>query len=327
MVLPLIPLALIASGAVTGAAGAAAGAWGAYKMHQARNDVAEATEKHEEARAAAEKRAEETNARLRWHGQVQEEALQDVVARMSEFIRRNQRQVNETLKLLVDGVDVHVNELGPAVGLQQEALTLLAGVVGAGATGVGAAAGATGVATAVGAASTGTAIGSLSGAAAQSATLAWFGGGSLAAGGGGVALGATALNFVTIGPAVLVGGLVLNTQGEKALTEAQKFVAEAEIAVADLQAMSSKFDAVDERVNELQSILAELVDRAAQALDELEDVDFDGIVHATLFQKAMGLTVAVRDVATTPPVDDEGDLNARSGGLKFKYREYLNGQQ
>lgn len=327
MVLPLIPLALIASGVVTGTAGAAAGAWGAYKMHQARNDVAEATEKYEEAREAAEKRADETNVRLRSHGQVQEEALRDVVARMSDFIRRNQRQVNETLKLLVDGVDVHVNELGPAAGLQQEALSLLAGVVGAGATGAGAAAGATGLVTTLGAASTGTAIGSLSGAAAQSATLAWLGGGSLASGGGGVALGATALNFVTVGPALLVGGLVLNTQGEKALTEARKFVAEAEIAVADLQAMRSKFDAVDERVKELQSILDELVDRATQSLDELEAVDFDGIVHASLFQKAMGLIVAVRDVATTPPVDDAGDLNARSADLTFKYREYLNDEQ
>jgi hypothetical protein len=46
-----------------------------------------------------------------------------------------------------------------------------------------------GVATTFGVASTGTAISSLTGAAANSAALAWLGGGSVAAGGGGVAAG------------------------------------------------------------------------------------------------------------------------------------------
>lgn len=327
MVLPLIPLALIASGALTGSAGVAAGGRGAHKMHQARRDVSAATRKYERARTTSEKRARATNEQLRAHGQVQEDALRAVVGRMSEFIRRNQRQVNETLKLLVDGVDVHVNELGPSESLQAEALSLLAGVAGAGATGAGAAAGATGVVTAVGVASTGTAIGSLSGAAAESATLAWLGGGSLASGGGGVALGATALNFVTVGPALLVGGLVLNTQGEKALTKACKYVADAEVSSRKLLAMGGKFEAVDRRVEELQGILADLVEHATVAMDQLEAVDFDSVVHAPFFQRAIGLTVAVRAVATTPPVDDEGDLNERGADFKVKYREYLNDQQ
>lgn len=48
-----------------------------------------------------------------------------------------------------------------------------------------------------GAASTGTAISSLSGAAATNATLAWLGGGSLAAGGGGMAAGSVVLGTIT----------------------------------------------------------------------------------------------------------------------------------
>lgn len=51
-------------------------------------------------------------------------------------------------------------------------------------------------AAALGTASTGTAISSLSGAAAQSATLAWWGGGSLASGGLGMAGGAAALTGI-----------------------------------------------------------------------------------------------------------------------------------
>jgi len=45
------------------------------------------------------------------------------------------------------------------------------------------------VATTFGTASTGTAISALSGAAAESAALAWLGGGTLAAGGGGMTAG------------------------------------------------------------------------------------------------------------------------------------------
>ena len=66
----------------------------------------------------------------------------------------------------------------------------LAGGVGAG---VLTALGAYGAVQAFGIASTGAAIGGLSGAAANSATLAWFGGGALAAGGLGIAGGTAVL--------------------------------------------------------------------------------------------------------------------------------------
>ncbi|MDF5718281.1 MAG: hypothetical protein PUP93_31545 [Rhizonema sp. NSF051] len=68
---------------------------------------------------------------------------------------------------------------------------------GAAAAGYG---GAITVATSVGVASTGTAISTLSGAAATNAMLAWFGGGAIAAGGGGMALGAAVLGGITVLP-------------------------------------------------------------------------------------------------------------------------------
>jgi hypothetical protein len=60
-------------------------------------------------------------------------------------------------------------------------------------------------------ASTGTAIGSLSGAAATNAALAWLGGGTLAAGGGGIATGAAIVGAVTtagLGVAVVGAGVI-----------------------------------------------------------------------------------------------------------------------
>lgn len=70
------------------------------------------------------------------------------------------------------------------------------------------------VATTFGAASTGTAISTLSGAAATNATLAWLGGGALAAGGGGTAAGTALLAMAgpigwTIVGATLLTSIVL----------------------------------------------------------------------------------------------------------------------
>ena len=95
---------------------------------------------------------------------------------------------------------------------------LLGGLGGAavGTAGGFAAAGATTAAVmALGTASTGAAIGSLSGVAATNATLAVLGGGALAAGGGGMALGTTILGATTLGVGLLVGGVIFNVTGSK----------------------------------------------------------------------------------------------------------------
>ncbi|UVJ40560.1 hypothetical protein [Arthrobacter sp. CJ23] len=73
------------------------------------------------------------------------------------------------------------------------------------------------VATTFGTASTGTAISTLSGAAATNATLAWLGGGALAAGGGGTAAGSALLAMAgpigwTIAGATLLTSIVLFTK-------------------------------------------------------------------------------------------------------------------
>ena len=96
------------------------------------------------------------------------------------------------------------------------AAIILGGLGGAavGTAGGFAAAGATTAAVmALGTASTGTAIATLSGAAATNATLAALGGGALAAGGGGMALGSAILGGATLGVGLLVGGIIFNITG------------------------------------------------------------------------------------------------------------------
>ncbi len=102
---------------------------------------------------------------------------------------------------------------------------LLGGLGGAalGTAGGFAAAGATTAAVmALGTASTGTAIASLSGVAATNATLAALGGGAIAAGGGGMALGSTILGATTLGVGLLVGGIIFNIAGGAISNKADK---------------------------------------------------------------------------------------------------------
>ena len=80
------------------------------------------------------------------------------------------------------------------------------------------------VATTFGTASTGTAISALSGAAAQSAALAWIGGGALSVGGGGVAAGNALLAMAgpigwTIAGASLLTSILLFTKSKAKLNK------------------------------------------------------------------------------------------------------------
>lgn len=105
----------------------------------------------------------------------------------------------------------------------------IVGYVGASAAGagVGAAAGGAAAAALYGAAamwatsSTGTAIAGLSGAAATSATFAWLGGGSLAAGGLGIAGGTAVLTGVIAAPVLLAAGVAASVKGRSLRKQAQ----------------------------------------------------------------------------------------------------------
>ncbi|WP_442603622.1 hypothetical protein [Paenibacillus sp. KN14-4R] len=86
-------------------------------------------------------------------------------------------------------------------------------------SGVGTAVGAWALVSALGSASTGTAIASLSGIAATNATLAWFGGGALAVGGGGMAAGSVVLGGLVLLPALAVLGVFSHMSANKKIKE------------------------------------------------------------------------------------------------------------
>ncbi len=265
--------------------------------------------------------AKRTNKRVAKLGEHQVQAQASVI-RLAEWLKRHERQVAESVPLLMDGLDVQIHEVQELGSLVPGGLDLLSGIVQSGATGVAVATGIPAAVTGLATASTGVAISGLTGVAAESATLAWLGGGSLAAGGGGMALGATALNFVTIGPSLLVGGLLLNGKGEKALTSANAYKADVGVAVAKHRAFEGILKAVDNRVAELRDILQALVERADAAFSDLDAREFDSARDVEAFQLAVALAVATKDVVNTPALDEKGALNSETERIVVTYKEY-----
>lgn len=320
MVLPLIPAVLIAVGAVTGGSGATLGGLGVLDFKKAANRRKAAIAKYEERCEQSERNVGFTNDLLSALGREQQQALTDVVLRMRDFLVRHEKQVRDSERLLVEGIDAESNQV-PGLGrLQVDPVAWVGGAIGSTVAWAGTSTGVGALAGAIGSASTGTAISALSGVAAENALLAWLGGGSVAAGGGGMALGGMALNFVTMGPALLVGGLVAKGQGTKEVTKAKDAEAKVEVAIAKLDETDARLAAIDARADELNSVLGELTARAVNALDHLESEPFEPSLHAGRFQRAMTLAVAVKDVAAAPVIDEAGDLTEQSADLTVKYR-------
>ena len=106
-----------------------------------------------------------------------------------------------------------------------------------------------------GLATTGTAISSLSGAAATNATLAWFGGGSLAAGGGGMAAGTLILGGI-VGVVALTGaGIFSHIKAGKKIKEIAEKENDIIKAIDKLKEVELKMDLIEKRANEIISIL------------------------------------------------------------------------
>lgn len=98
---------------------------------------------------------------------------------------------------------------------------------------------------AFGVASTGTAIGSLSGVALTNATLAWLGGGSIAAGGFGVAGGMVALGGIVLAPVAVFGMFMGAKKGTKALAEAEEYEAKIDALVEKIDTLIEELKLID----------------------------------------------------------------------------------
>lgn len=121
-------------------------------------------------------------------------------------------------------------------------------------------------------ASTGAAISGLSGVAAANATLAWFGGGALSAGGLGMAGGAWILGSIVTGPVLAIGGMVMSAKSKEALAKAKAQTAESGKAVEQMKTIEAATSLIQSRAEQIFQILHGLWEELRQVLPQLETI-------------------------------------------------------
>ncbi len=209
-----LPFVIGALSAVAGAAGVGCAVQGGKKMKAANNTMELAKNKQERVLNHLNKKNEETTNFLDKLGKHELEIL-TTFDDFSSIIEKIQgRPVFNSYKR--EGVKLPEYEAEELKKISAGAGILLGTVGGAAAgslCGYAAAGATTSAVMAFGTASTGTAIPTLSGAAATNAAMAALGGGSVASGGGGMALGSMVLSGATLGAGLLVGGLIVNVTG------------------------------------------------------------------------------------------------------------------
>lgn len=200
----------------------------------------------------------------------------------------------------------------------------VAGGVAAGAVGGALTAlGAYGAATTFASASTGTAIAALSGAAASNATLAFFGGGSLAVGGLGVAGGMAVLGGLVAGPALMVMGMITGAKSQEKLENALSNKAQADEIVESLNAASAQCSAIRRRTYMFYNLLAHLDSYFLPQIWKMQDIiENEGTDYRSYkpdskkaIAAAASTACTIKAVLDTPILTVEGELTESSGKL------------
>lgn len=139
------------------------------------------------------------------------------INQISKNLQTREREFYEG-KLENDLSKIDFNSIESTISLGESAISASKGV----STGISTAVGAWALVSTLGTASTGTAIAGLSGAAATNATLAWFGGGAIAAGGGGMALGTMVVGGIIAVPALAITGVFNHINANKKIKEVEE---------------------------------------------------------------------------------------------------------
>ncbi|MBR6664954.1 MAG: hypothetical protein IKL22_04455 [Lachnospiraceae bacterium] len=318
-----IPLLFIAAGVGTGLLGVG-------KSIKAGIDQKDANETNSAARSKIEHSKEKVNICRKNCGKAIDNLGQRKIAILDGSIKDFIKEF-EMLNHVELSESVGLNELHKMVldkksfselkELQGMATSMVGGLASGAMAGALTAFGAYGAAGALATASTGTAIASLSGAAATNATLAFFGGGSLAAGGLGMAGGTAVLGGLVAGPALAVLGFVVGAKASKNLDEAYANWAKAKEFEEEMNAVADLCNGIRRRsamfnrfLIRLQTVFDPLIYEMTQIIEN-KGTDFRVFSEdeKKCIASAMSLAGAIKAILDTPILDDEGNMTEESG--------------
>ena len=322
MALPLIPIIL-------GAAAVGTGGWGLFKGGKALADNSKANDVNERARRLQKYITD----RLQQARDKSKDALERLGSKklhvcegsVSKFV---------TLFDMIKNIELAESEGMDELGkfridkqnfAQLKEISILAssfakGTLGGAVAGGAVAFGAYSAAGAFAAASTGTAIAGLSGAAATNATLAFFGGGALAAGGLGVAGGMAVLGGVVAGPALLILGAVMGAKASENLNNAYSNLAKVQEAEAEVNVLVAACNGIATRADLFTRVLAKLELLVLPQINALAGIiKGEGTDYAKYSESSkkgiaalLSTMKAIKAILDTPLLSESGSLTPES---------------
>lgn len=313
-----IPLIIGAVAAAAGIYGAAKGVSGAMDHSNAKDINNDARSLVDSANLKVEEQRKATNAVLEDYGQRKLRAFNGVVA---EFIETFERLKNIELSQSPELDKLNAGDFSnkTLTGLRQDyqalkdaGLGLGAGMGGGAALAFGAYNGTMLLATA----STGTAISSLGGVAATNATLAWLGGGSLAAGGYGMAGGMMVLGGIVAGPALAIFGHVLGNKGEEALNNARSNLEQARTINDQAELMAGKLRTIEQITSLANTTFSKISSQLRRTVGELKKIiENNGVDYRTFSDeskevvfRSVKFAQLLKAMIDTAILDQDGNL-------------------
>ncbi|PJJ29207.1 hypothetical protein [Lacrimispora celerecrescens] len=276
-----VPFILAGLAVAAGAAGIIKGGEAISNNSKAKDLVNEAQRIYDEAKERLDYQRIETTGNLDSLGRVKLEAWSGEIGSFIQLFKtfknvslQGNVELNEKLKMQIANPQ-SLKNMKTASLKASEVMRAGIGSLGAGAlAGIASYGGAMMFASA----STGTAIASLSGIAATNATMAWFGGGSLAAGGLGMAGGSMVLGGIVAGPVLAVAGFIMAAKSEENLANAQKTHSEAKNAAEKINIMTDFMTSVSAIASNHEGFICEFRSMYAPVLSQLKEVQHQAYV-------------------------------------------------
>jgi prefoldin subunit 5 len=335
-----IPFILGGLAVLAGAVGIGAGIDASDTIKAAKGMVEDAKKKHKEKSEELEERVKEVQSKAVELGMLKKEIFETSVPRFIKLYQKFNKiamKENEDQEGVFDVLQFTPEEVKEFKAQRTAYIETASLALGSGAAaGVASSMGTLGLVGTFGAASTGTAISTLSGVAASNATLAWLGGGSLAAGGMGVAGGTAVLGGILLGPAIAIGGIVMNFKANKAFDQAMDYEQQVDEACEKMDTAIAILDAIDMRIAEISAVLTQLNNRLLKAISKVEAIDnllkkrFKYLWRRILFIsyqydpedltekgeefvfKMLRIAKGVKSVLETPVIDKKGEASKES---------------
>lgn len=319
MPLPFILGAIAVATAVTGVAKAVDANDTNKRARRINNHAKEIYEQAEQELKSSKNRASASLTRL---GQEKVDVLQKDMVPFVNLMKKI-KNINMTeIRGIGDLSRLQVNEetLAEMQSMGDLAIEMASGIVKGTAGGALMAFGAYSLVGAFGTAGTGTAIAGLSGVAASNATLAALGGGTLAAGGLGIAGGTAILGGIVAGPALAVLGFAMSSKANENLENARSNRAQAEKAAHEMGLASDACQKISERADMFIGLLENIHIKFQKFVDQMKDVIIDkgtdyrnyGQAEKDILAMTLSLAVATKAILDTPILNKDGSVTTKS---------------